>query len=540
MSDPSFSNIDQWLFELEEGNLSPSQVEKLEAFLLRHPELDVDRDVWHLAKVDTATVPYPHKKQLERRRPVALYWNLATAASIALIIGMGIYSYLYFASLGSDLEVSLLTGKAAGTIPEVHIPLTGKTHETTSNDFISSHQTNAEWQDGHPFSHSRSAMNGSTSVSPLALRNAVGFDYLSSEPLAFRRTLPETSVTAQFHAIAKKSARSQTNKSSGIKHKHSFEYRFKQFKRSIRRMVDNPIALKNLKDPHYHVPGLQATDVNFSSVGTLLATRVQVASRYQWMGEHYDQLMNQILVDGYSYGMRGGIGLQVYQSAYNDNGIMNTSAALTYSPKFSVSNNVVVEPGIRFKMGNTSINPSKLTPNQPVEFERGNLREPQFPDSLTSRSSLWYKDLGASILVNTKWFYVGAQVDNLARHTNNIYGAGNTERADLHTILTIGTDYESKNEKLSFSPYLIYQKYGDLSEAWLGANFRANWFTVGAGVSSKFEPAASIGVKFEHFALTYNADYTQSMIQNRSELSHQLTIRFLTNPSRIGQRLLNL
>ena len=540
MSDPSFSNIDQWLFELEEGNLSPSQVEKLESFLLRHPELDVDRDVWQLAKVDAVAVSYPHKKQLERRRPVAIYWNLATAASIALIIGMGIYSYLYFASLGSNSDLSLLIGKGPDAIPEVHLSLPHRSQEATSNDFISTNGTTAALQDGVSPSHSQSAIAGNTSVSPLVHRNAVGFDYLSSEPLAFRRTFPETSFTARFHASAKHSSRSESKKSSGIKHKHSFEYRFKQFKRSIRRMVDNPIALKNLKDPHYHVPGLQATDVNFSSVGTLLATRVQVASRYQWMGENYDQLMNQILVDGYSYGMRGGIGLQVYQSAYSDNGIMNTSAALTYSPKFSVSNNIVVEPGIRFKMGNTSINPAKLTPDQPVEFERGNLREPQFSDSLTSRSSLWYKDLGASILVNTKWFYVGAQLDNLTRHSNNVYGTGNTERADLHTILTIGTDYESKNEKLSFSPYLIYQKYGDLSEAWLGANFRANWFTVGAGVSSKFEPAASIGVKFEHFAVTYNADYTQSMIQNRSELSHQLTIRFLTNPSRIGQRLLNL
>src|SRR5690606_30867673 len=160
----------------------------------------------------------------------------------------------------------------------------------------------------------------------------------------------------------------------------------------------------------------------------------------------------------YSFAMRGGIGLQVYQSSYNQNGLMNTSAALTYSPKFSVSNNVVVEPGIRFKMGNTSVQPSKFSANQLVEFERGNARELGFNDSATlSRRSLWYNDLGLSVLVNTKWFYAGAQVDNLARHYNNVYGSGNPDRADLHTILTLGTDYESKNEKLGFSPYLIYQ-----------------------------------------------------------------------------------
>ena len=48
MSKPSFSNIDLWLFELAEGNLSPEQVKQLEMFLLQYPELDVERDVWEM------------------------------------------------------------------------------------------------------------------------------------------------------------------------------------------------------------------------------------------------------------------------------------------------------------------------------------------------------------------------------------------------------------------------------------------------------------------------------------------------------------
>ena len=51
MSKPSFSNIDLWLFELSEGNLNPEQVEELRIFLLKHPDLDIDRDVWEMAKV---------------------------------------------------------------------------------------------------------------------------------------------------------------------------------------------------------------------------------------------------------------------------------------------------------------------------------------------------------------------------------------------------------------------------------------------------------------------------------------------------------
>ena len=79
-----------------------------------------------------------------------------------------------------------------------------------------------------------------------------------------------------------------------------------------------------------------------------------------------------------------------------------------------------------------------------------------------------------------------------------------------------------------------------LSEAWLGVNVKWDWFTVGGAVSSNLEPSGSIGMKFDQFALSYNADYTRSEMTEKSALSHQLTLRFVSKPSRFGKRLLNL
>ena len=91
MSNPSFSNIDLWLFELAEGNLSPEQVEQLELFLLNHPELDVDRDVWNMAKIEKQAIAYPNVADLERkRRPVAVF----AFASLVLLLLVGSGSYL--------------------------------------------------------------------------------------------------------------------------------------------------------------------------------------------------------------------------------------------------------------------------------------------------------------------------------------------------------------------------------------------------------------------------------------------------------------
>ena len=68
MSNPSFSNIDLWLFELAEGNLTPEQVEQLELFLLQHPELDVERDMWQMARMEKEQHAYPETSSLQRKR----------------------------------------------------------------------------------------------------------------------------------------------------------------------------------------------------------------------------------------------------------------------------------------------------------------------------------------------------------------------------------------------------------------------------------------------------------------------------------------
>lgn len=546
MSDPSFSNIDQWLFELEEGNLTPAQVAKLEAFLIRHPELDVDLDMWRLAKVDGELLPYPRKEELERRKPVALYWDLAAAASILLLIGAGFFGYFSTTDTHTIASQTSMATTAKSTTQQTSSNQLESdefsTHSTYSKlTALNNHFPTAQTMLGNHTTHTAQAVQqtGSDHVTQSGVHQNTGKHVTL---LALNDVADEefTTLTANYSGRNRNAASRRSNGQSSVKHRHSFEYRFKQFKRTIRRMVDNPIALKNLKDPQYHVPGMQSTDINFSSVGTMLATRVQVASRYQWMGQQNEQLMNQLLIDGYSFALRGGIGLQVYQSNYHRNGISDTYAAVTYSPKFSVSKNVTVEPGIRYKMGYTSVSANRLNPGEDVEFERGNARQYSEEGALPRGKALWYQDMGFSTLINTKWFYTGFQFDNLFRHFNNIYDSPGTERAPIHTILTLGTDYESKSENLGFSPYVVYQHYGNLDELWGGANFRVHWLTFGGGVSSKLEPSASLGVRFKHFALSYTADYTQSALSQQNELSHQLTIRFLTNPSRVGQRLLNL
>lgn len=585
MSNPSYSNIDRWLFELMEGNLSSEQVAQLEAFLIQHPELDVDRDMWELAKVDSGKEIYPYQKKLERRRPVGLYMAMGFT-SIILISSLAVFN-----EVSSPLDDIQLAENNSDNKGIIETRLFKSSRNTAKNFSVKDNEVNTEkvnstslemnnFDNGSfeqtssystqgfspfhvystPIQTQNSIVNHNTVIRPIDNPINNNPEINKEEVLLAQNTIEEAEVLETKKAEPIEYQREEkyantfkpTLKFTGERFEKSdynisFSSKLNKFGRNVQRMMDNPVALKNMKDPYYHVPGMQAMDVNFGAVGTLLATRVQSVSRAQWYGAENQQFMNQVSVDGYSYGMRGGLGFQLNQNYYGKGGIQNYHASLTYSPKFSVSRNVVFEPSVRFKMGNKTLNDNQIQSGSQVEYERMNMQDFYTNGTSPIGQNLWYKDLGVGLMVNTKWFFVGIQGDNLFNHYDNIYSndLSNPRRAGEHYVGTIGFDYQSKKdhiskkENLTISPYLVFQHQEKLSEAWAGINFRYEWLTIGGAISTKLEPAASIGVKFKYFMFSYNADYVKSSLLNNSRLSHQLTIRFLSKPSRIGQRLLN-
>lgn len=112
MSNPSFENIDQWLFEYMEGNLSPNQVTQLETFILNNPEFDPDMDAWQLAKVDATPVVFPGK--VGRQRKPIPFWVSATVVLSLVFAAGGLFgAYMSSAdSLGIDSTSAIATSAA--------------------------------------------------------------------------------------------------------------------------------------------------------------------------------------------------------------------------------------------------------------------------------------------------------------------------------------------------------------------------------------------------------------------------------------------
>lgn len=591
MSKPSFSNIDQWLFELAEGNLTPSQQEQLELFILQHPELEEERDSWEMARVLPTNEVYVHANQHIRRKPVGAFVAMGLTASF-LIGLLGLYQLIQ--PEAKQIRIAETTGSSRSgemTTPSIvdknyqeevarlrtRVAQLDSENKQLSqklarfNDLAASN-TNLKTKNDRneatfatafnqqqsnqfdPYQHEDQSLYVNVGGDALAVADELGAkDFVegNNDNLAELQVAEKDSdldfreasaVNGKETPVLTESVSATTSRFENQEINLGFKSKVNRMMRSVQRMMDNPVALKNTRDPQYHLPGSMPLDINSSAAGTLLTTRVQTLSRLQWAGAADEQLINGVAVDGYSFGMRGGVGFQLHHGMYNNGGIHIGQASLTYSPKFSVSRVVSVEPSIRLKMGAKTLDHQKMSGITTLEVDRGNVYD-YYPDgSAPLGKTLFYKDLGLGVIINTKWFFVGVQGDNLLRHKDNLYDYSpeSPRRAANEVFLSVGTDWENQKESLTLSPYLIYHKNEQLNEGWLGLNMRWGWATLGMAASSNVDLAASIGLKFTHFSVSYQADYTKNTNYNKQLLSHQLSLRFLTKMSKHGQRILNL
>ena len=133
MITPNYDNIDRWLFDYTEGNLSSEQESLLENYILNHPELEVDLDMWKMSniKASESFVNDIHlQKKTENRKVFALVNTIGLI--IILLIGKQIHleeqdfssPNLAQAKVQQNNEISIINKKAneskANISQEVH------------------------------------------------------------------------------------------------------------------------------------------------------------------------------------------------------------------------------------------------------------------------------------------------------------------------------------------------------------------------------------------------------------------------------------
>lgn len=581
MTDFNHSNINQWLFDYFEGNLSPHDEQKIELFLLEHPEYEPDMNAWANTTVATTVVTYPHTEKLKRKRIGFFFWIQSTAAMLLLLLFVGAYFLLQpikqqkvKSTVKSNLFLSTINNLAlaqqiqneaqhnalkSNNQNSTSFPIASIENTTTASEAnkvnSSIHKTKqsalanftpSASKTNRPFlSNSNGLKNNlrkteklTTATSKLLSENSSSefseivlkmSDYPTEQkPIEITSSAQPTILLSDDGSLkgeAKEDVKKANRWLSKLSHK-------------VKNMLNREVALRNLRDPMYIIPGLTQRNINFASTGGVLATRAQSFSRVQWAGTKDQSVDFRVAADGYVQALHGGIGLQIKYSNFNAGLLQNYEAAFTYSPKLKLGENFVLEPAVRFKMGTKSLNNNKINIGQQTEWDRGIVKTFAAKNISTNSNKLWYKDLGVGLMLNAKWFFVGVNLDNITRHRENLYG-GNVNsigRTPLNFTATLGTDYQSFNKKIALSSYIVYQNYGKRNEAWLGMTFRYHWLTLGGAISTNLDPAASVGLKFNRFMLTYSMDYAKNQVYNKRFLSGQLSLRFTMRQTKYGRK----
>jgi hypothetical protein len=582
MSGPSFENIDRWFFEYVEGNLTNEQIQQLEAFLLDHPEFDLDLDSWQMTKVEPVLHEFPNQEVLyreEKKRRRALPYAIGFSSLTTLMI----LSFFLLTKTNKLESGETFIGLAHDAqIGSKNLDLTKKSFSNSnphaSKSAVSTNYSASRFNKFTPVtnpllltqspssilsSNSSKVEHSFNTRSPFQLNSSDGLDQFNPNDSAYFpsnngvdqvaidltsiNSLDSVSDNVETIANSKQSLSQDSKKKMDSKKKSvgksaNSKFTLKKILTNLNDFMGNEIGLKNTRDHQIHVPGLSQLDVNFSSAGDISSTRFRSLSRAQWVGQENQSFSNQMSLDWFTKSLKSGFGLQGNYQLYGNGVIQNWNAAFVYSPKLLLSKSFLIEPGIRLKMGSKILNGNLVNNTDKVEVERDNLLDFYTDGSVPIGRNQWFRDIGTSLLIHSKWFYIGAQADNLLRHQDNIYSnsISSPRRASIYYSVNFGTEYESKSGDLSFSPYGYYEKYENREEAWGGFNFQYKVWQFGGALSNKSNFAVSTGLRFSTFALTYQFDQTYSNLLGSSASSHQLSIMFNTKVSRSSRRYIHL
>ena len=557
---PTHENIDRWLFDYTEGNLSAEQEQQLELFLMNHPDLELDMDAWEMSKVDVAPMVFERKELLYKKRS---YKPALALLSLLILFTTGI-SLLYSNQKQETQTTSINAQSDKKNTARTEQKITNTTTKRTESD------------------QSVSSVNGPSLYTPVSTpyeTTRKKTDHLSLNASTEQGSLSQVRLTNETtHPVVEESSDFKLSNSNVPISTMEFErinlhalkgmivggYRtdFKNevlsvnaeldaaeislgnidlFKK-IDQLLSKEIGLSNNQSYDYTMPGQSNLDLNFSSVGTTSQTRFQMISSIRSLENPAQfKLNNQLSLDAYSRNMRAGFGIQVNYDDFSTGLIRNGNFALIFSPKIALSRKISLEPAVRFKMGTHTLNEQKMVNESSVEYNTGQVNQFQFDPNLAIGRTLWYRDLDAGLTIHTPLFFLSGQITNIFKHNENIFSNnGETMAASRNINLITGTQYISRNEKLIFAPYAIYQHSNYQKQLFGGFTFKAGKAQLGLSYGNLNTGSVSFGYVGKNFALIGQSGFGTLASTQQRTYTHQLTLRIHSSVSKKARRYISL
>lgn len=541
MTTPNYDNIDRWLFDYVEGNLSSEQESSLENYILNHPELEVDLDMWRMSNIKMSDA-FVNDINIPQKRERSNSYRLVNVFGIFLILLIG--RQIHFDESLKNSNNSKVNTSQDRQNKNIYlenknsaISLSDKAQNENlyasiiGSEYPIQNNTNLK-RDLSLFNSSRGTFSN--------LSKTIGVQYdlqqlmLDKLPFNLDLHLNTTILSADNIDLKGQNIEIENNvfKTLGIKDKA------KRIINKIDRVLSKNVALSNYRDHHYLIPQTSSIDANLSSIGSVSQSRFQSISRIRWMNSDQRKLSQQITFDTYARPIRSGIGAQVNYDYYADGSIKDWNGALIVSPKIALSRNIFLEPVAKLKIGNKLLDSEKTENNSLALFNSDSPQTFSYDTSQNIGRKLWYRDLDLGFTFNTNIFYIGFQASNILNHSENIYQNNQNANYRTPTVYSIysGTQYVSRDEKLSFHPYFYMRSVNKNRQYFGGFSLDLDKIYLGASADFKDQYSASIGLSLDRFALILQS--TNSFIPelNQHLYTHQLTIRINSDISKKTRR----
>lgn len=553
-------NIDKWLFDWKEGNLSSAQKEELNSFLANNPEYYADRKAWSSAFVNPMPkASYPNKASLtKKRKPIYPY---VAAASLLLLVGTSVS--IYIAKSNSDLEFNQLDGMLNqmaldNTLSSADIQ-TLNPHEFNYHTSLNKFASNDNYESNTRFVNSNEVLNNTTvgsllnhqaashttTITEVASSSDVNVEFMSED--FFNETHEElNSIQNDIAAIYEESEFADAiteSDANNMVSKENIYYKTSKFKNFINRFKNamaSGSGIVNLRQIDLAIAGYNHLDFNPAFVGNEFNTKVQTQGHARWINDENQLISMNLSAGSYVHEMKGALGIQANYSNFGVGMYQDANVSLYYSPKIQINKWMSIDPAVKFTIGHNWMSESKINPGSEIELNRGSLVR-TFENSETPNGTrVWYKDIGLGINFNTKWFYAAVSMDNILRHKTGIYSNNPDQRAQYGFNAVIGTNYQSYDKKWLISPFITYSKNENNHEMWFGTGARYNWLTFGAGVSTKADLSANVGFRAGLFQMFYQYELTKSNLRGARLSAHQVTFRINTKPNRTASKVVIL
>lgn len=560
MTSPNFENIDLWLFDYVEGNLSVYQKELLENYIRNHPELEIDLDMWNMSKMPVAET-LDHGVQIKKKREnrYAYYTTSILGAVIILLIAKSNESYNLYLNKSiqtSDLQINksknevsketyeLNTENANSATVKIESSIILNEIQITQR-FSDSRLTNVnpapEQQEAMRSTHRNTIFSKASKYTPDTKEMIEErIDVLALNPLKLPIQLKGIVNSESYSSIElTQTSQASNKKSSGL---NGIRLNTRTLFNKIDRVLSKSIAFSNYRDHFYMIPGIASNNINLSATGSTSQTRFLSTSRARWFGTSNEKLSQELSIDGYARSIRSGIGAQVNYDTYANGTIQDWNAALIFSPKIALSRNISLEPVARLKIGNKILDANKAENNSVSLYNHNNPQIFAFDTTQNIGRKLWYRDLDAGFTINTKVLYIGFQAENLLNHVENLYQNDQNSTNAIPTTYSLlaGTQYLSRNEKVSFHPYVYMRSNVNRTAYYTGFSFDLDKLFIGASYGSDDEYSGSLGLSLNRFALLVQTTRAYQPQLNQNLFTHQLTLRVNSPMSKKTRRYITL